>query len=157
MVRLVRQVRLRTRLALAFAALCVMLAGMAVIGERSSAAQEQANVEIGRLQVLTREVMELKFRDADVSGWQVAYAWDVPFKGGAAATADDSDNREGFLASAGALRSELAAVHTADLTAEEQQLFDTVKSGFADFLRYDEQVVTLFREDTPPRSLRPTR
>ena len=148
MVALVRRVRLRTRLATAFALLCLMLAGMAVIGERSSAAQEQAGEEIGHLQVLTREVMQLKFRDADVSGWQVAYAWDVPTLGGPAATADDAANRKGFLTSAGALKAELAAVHTTILTPAELKLFTTIKDGFEEFLGYDDQVVALFRKNT---------
>ncbi|WP_433606427.1 methyl-accepting chemotaxis protein [Dactylosporangium sp. CA-139114] len=148
MVRLVRHVRLRTRLALAFAVMCALLAGMAVIGERGSAAQEDASAGIGRLQTLSRQVMQLKFRDADVSGWQVAYAWDVPTLGGAAATADDSANRKGFLASASALRQELAAVDTGALTGAEQQLFATIKTSFASFLAYDQQVVTLYRTGT---------
>src|SRR5690349_8954089 len=98
MVGFVRRVRLRTRLALAFAVMCLLLAGMAFVGTQGSQEQQQANEQIARLQVLTREVMELKFRDADVSGWQVAYAWDVPTIGGVAATADGSANRKGFLA-----------------------------------------------------------
>ncbi|MFI5909733.1 HAMP domain-containing protein [Dactylosporangium sp. NPDC051541] len=145
MVSLVRRVRLRTRLALAFAIMCAMLGGMAVIGERGSAAQENASAGVSALQTLSQQVMQLKFRDADVSGWQVAYAGDVATLGGIAATADGSANRKGFLASASALRQELAAVDAGPLRDAEQRLFDTIKSSFTAFLGYDDQVVGLYR------------
>ncbi|WP_433043292.1 methyl-accepting chemotaxis protein [Dactylosporangium sp. CS-033363] len=140
-----RRVRLRTRLALAFAVMSALLAGMAFIGERGSAAQATASEGIGQLQTLSRQVMQLKFRDADVSGWQVAYAGDVATLGGVAATADTSPNRKGYLASAASLQTELDAVDTSLLTPAERQLFATIETSFAAFLDYDKQIVTLYR------------
>ncbi|GIH97314.1 chemotaxis protein [Planobispora siamensis] len=148
MISLLRAVRLRTRLLAAFAVLCVLLSGMAAIGISQSDTQRRLTERVGEMQVLTREVMELKFRDADVSGWQVAYAWDVPFIGGTAATADDSPNRKGFLDSAAALEKDLAAVHTGYLSPGEKALFEKIASSFRTFLDYDAQVVALFRKDS---------
>ncbi|GIF05807.1 hypothetical protein Asi03nite_33450 [Actinoplanes siamensis] len=63
----VRRIRLRTRPALASGVPCLMPAGMAVFGERSSSAQQRAGEQIGRLQVLTRQVMGLDSRDAHLA------------------------------------------------------------------------------------------
>jgi methyl-accepting chemotaxis protein len=149
MITLLRSVRLRTRLLVAFGILCTLLAGMAATGLSQSSAQQEVTERVGQMQSLTREVMELKFRDADVSGWQVAYAWDVPFTGGTAATADDSPNRKGFLDSAAALEKDLAAVHVEHLSPAERALFEKITSSFRTFLEYDDQVVALFRKDSP--------
>ncbi|MBG0817838.1 methyl-accepting chemotaxis protein [Planomonospora sp. ID82291] len=149
MITLLRSVRLRTRLLVAFGILCALLAGMAVMGLSQSAAQQEVTERVGQMQGLTRQVMELKFRDADVSGWQVAYAWDVPFIGGTAATEDGSPNRKGFLDSAAALEKDLAAVHVQHLSPAEKALFEKITSSFRTFLDYDGQVVTHFRKDSP--------
>ncbi|GAA3446700.1 chemotaxis protein [Planomonospora venezuelensis] len=147
MIALLRGVRLRTRLLTAFGIMFAMLAGMAAVGVHQSDTQRRVTERVGQMQTLTREVMELKFRDADVSGWQVAYAWDVPFIGGTAATADDSPNRKGFLDSAAALEKDLSGVHTEYLSPGEQELFDEITGQFRVFLDYDAQVVALFRKD----------
>jgi methyl-accepting chemotaxis protein len=93
--------------------------------------------------------MQLKFRDADVSGWQIAYAWDVPTIGGRAATADQSPNRKGFLDSAGALDKEIASVPVGELTPAEADLFKTIKDNLGKFLEIDKQVVALFKQEAP--------
>jgi methyl-accepting chemotaxis protein len=149
MIGLVRRLRLRTRLLGAFGTVCALLAVVTWIGVYQAGQQQRVTGQVGMLQLLTRDVMELKFRDADVSGWQVAYAWDVPFLGGRAATADDSANRKGFLDSAAALDREIAAVHAGDLTPAEATLFDQIKQNFAAFLEADKQVVELFRKESP--------
>jgi methyl-accepting chemotaxis protein len=149
MIGLVRRLRLRTRLLGAFGTVCALLAVVTWIGIYQAGQQQRVTRQVGMLQLLTRDVMELKFRDADVSGWQVAYAWDVPFLGGRAATADDSANRKGFLDSAAALDREIGAVHAGDLTPAEATLFDQIRRNFAAFLDADKQVVELFRQESP--------
>src|SRR4051812_30086065 len=74
MVAVVRRFRLRSRLLGAFGLLCVLLAGITFIGVYTAGQQERDTVRVGRLSALNRAVMQLKFRDTDVSGWQVAYA-----------------------------------------------------------------------------------
>src|SRR5690348_8783891 len=74
MTRLLRRMRLRSRLLLAFGVFCLLISVMTWVGTTQSSRQADIADEVGRLQVLTRDVMQLKFRDADVSGWQVAYA-----------------------------------------------------------------------------------
>ncbi|RSM70101.1 methyl-accepting chemotaxis protein [Actinoplanes sp. ATCC 53533] len=148
MTRLLRRMRLRSRLLLAFGTFCLLMSVMTWVGITQSNRQADIADEVGRLQVLTRDVMQLKFRDADVSGWQVAYAWDVPYLGGVAATAADSANRKGFVDSAAALKQEIAAVPVDELSAAERDAFTAIQDNFTSFLQYDDQVVALFKQNT---------
>jgi len=148
MTSLLRRVRLRARLLAAFGVFCLLVGAMTGVAITQSGKQADIATEIGRLQKLTHDIMQLKFRDADVSGWQVAYAWDVPFLGGVAATAATSANRKGFLDSAAALDQELDVVSPDRLSADEQGFFAAVRDSFASFLEYDQQVVTLFQQNT---------
>ncbi|GAA1806771.1 methyl-accepting chemotaxis protein [Planosporangium flavigriseum] len=149
MFRLLRRVRLRSRLLGAFGALCVLLAGLTWLSIHQAGQQHQITDQVGRLAVLNRTVMQLKFRDADVSGWQVAYAGDVASMGGRAATADESPNRKGFFDSAAALDKELAAVPVRDLTKSEAALYATIKENLVGFLEFDKQIVALYRQENP--------
>jgi methyl-accepting chemotaxis protein len=148
MTRLLRRMRLRSRLLLAFGIFCLLMSVMTWVGITQSNRQADIADEVGRLQVLTRDVMQLKFRDADVSGWQVAYAWDVPYLGGVAATAADSANRKGFVDSAAALKQEIAAVPADELSAAERTAFAAIQDNFTSFLQYDDQVAALFKQNT---------
>ncbi|NJC74138.1 methyl-accepting chemotaxis protein [Planosporangium thailandense] len=149
MVRILRRFRLRARLLGSFGALVVLMAGLTGLSIYQSQQQDQATKTVARLAVLNRAVMELKFRDADVSGWQTAYAWDVTSLGGIAATDDQSPNRKGFLDSASNLNKEVAAVPVADLTKSEAALYATIKENLLGYLDADKEVVQLFRQNTP--------
>ena len=109
-----RSVGLRTTATVGLA--CALMAGGTLAGLHGMAAQERATAESSALLRLTREVGELKFLDADVSGWQVAYAWDAYQLGPREAVAPDAPNRKGFLEQAEALRDAVDAVHVDDLT-----------------------------------------
>ena len=149
MIGILRRMRLRLRLLLAFGLFCLLVAAMTGVGMVQSREQTRIADQVGRLQVLTRDVLELKFRNADISGWQLAYAWDSAFLSGAKATADDSPNRAGFLASAAALTGEIAAVGADPLTVAEHGFFQVIKTNFAEFLSVDEQVVAIMRAGGP--------
>ncbi|MGC9667747.1 methyl-accepting chemotaxis protein [Planosporangium sp. 12N6] len=146
---LLRRARLRARLLASFGTLVLLLAGITGLGVYQAEQEKQVAETVGRLSLLNRTLMQLKFRDADVSGWQVAYAWDVALIGGRAATEDTSPNRKGYLESAGALAKELAAVPVADLTPAEAELYATVKDNLLGYLEADKQVVQWYRQDTP--------
>jgi methyl-accepting chemotaxis protein len=146
---LLRRARLRNRLLASFGVLTALIAAVAFLGVYQAGQQQRITGEVSRLAKLNRDVMQLKFRDADVSGWQIAYAWDVPTIGGRAATADQSPNRKGFLDSAGALDKEIASVPVGELTPAEADLFKTIKDNLGKFLEIDKQVVALFKQEAP--------
>ena len=99
-------------------------------------------------QALTR-VETIKYYDGDVSGWQVAYAWDARRIGPLAAVAPDAANRAGYLADAQALRDELSKMPTDVLTAKEAPIFDKIVADWDTFFALDDQVVALYQQNTP--------
>ncbi|MBB2948149.1 methyl-accepting chemotaxis protein [Actinoplanes lutulentus] len=135
--------RLRVRLLSAFGVFCLLVAAMTAVGVAESRAQTAAADRVDEMQVLTRAVMQLKFRNADVSGWQLAYGWDASLKGPAAAIDPASENRKGTTDSLDALESELKVVADSDLTADERALFAAITENFAKFREYDDQVVEI--------------
>ncbi|GIF07858.1 methyl-accepting chemotaxis protein [Actinoplanes siamensis] len=144
-----RRLRLRARLLGAFGIFCVLVSTMTAVGIAQSKKQDEIGQEVGRLQGLSRAVMQLKYRNADVNAWQVAYSWDATVIGGTAATADDSLNRKGFLDSAAALDKELGAIDTTLLSAQERQYYAAIQQNFDKFLTVDKKNVTGLRAGGP--------
>ncbi len=139
-----------TRMAATLTVVCLLLTGASALALRGMAAQSQATDEVTSLLRLTREVGELKFYDADISGWQVAYAWDA-YQLGPQQAVDPaaSANRQGFLDQSAALRDELDDVHVEDFTPAERAEFDRMTGLWDSFFAEDEKVVAMFREGTP--------
>ena len=108
-----------------------------------------ANDRLAELQEVSTEVGEVRTMNADVSGWQVAYAWDTRRIGGPEAVAADSANRAGYLESVQTLQAALDAVDTDLLTADESATFEQIASLWQDFFAADDRVVAAYQEGTP--------
>ena len=91
----------------------------------------------------------IEYFNADVSGWQIAYAWDARRTGPLEAVAADADNRAGFLGIADKLRAELGAMPTEVLTGKEAKIFADITTKWQDFFTLDNQVVALYSQNTP--------
>jgi len=63
------------------------------------------------------------------TGYQISYAWDASFWGGAKAVDPTTDNRKGFLDIVAGIRTNLAAVHTQYLTGAEKAQLDSLRSS----------------------------
>jgi methyl-accepting chemotaxis protein len=148
MLDLVRRIGLRNRLFGGFAVICALLIGMTWVGVQSAREQGRLSEHVGELQVSTRNMMQLKYRVADISNWQVSYAWDAARMGGKAATSPGSPNRRGFEDATAALNRELNAVQRGNLSADETKIFTEVREDFETYLKTDEQAVNLFRQDS---------
>ncbi|MEN1975766.1 methyl-accepting chemotaxis protein, partial [Cellulomonas olei] len=109
----------------------------------------EANERLADLQEVSTQVGEVRTMNSDVSGWQVAYAWDTRRIGGPEAVADANPNRAGYLDSAQSLRDTLATVDTGALTPEERSTFSDIVSLWDDFFAADDRVVEAYREGTP--------
>ncbi|GAA4628842.1 methyl-accepting chemotaxis protein [Cellulomonas oligotrophica] len=105
-----------------------------------------ANAELADLQELSTAVGEVRMFNSDVTGWQVAYAWDTRIIGGPEAVADDALNRAGYIASAAALQDQLVALDAIsdEMTAEEAALVDEIAGLWQDFFAVDDQVVEAY-------------
>jgi methyl-accepting chemotaxis protein len=143
-----------TRMAATIVIVCLLLTGASALALRGMSAQQSATSEVTDLLRLTREVGELKFLDADISGWQVAYAWDAYQVGPLKAVDPASGNRKGFLEQADALRAGLAAVHVEDFTGAEREDFDRMLPLWDQYFAEDEKIVAMLREGTPEGMVR---
>src|SRR6476646_9267969 len=62
---------------------------------------------------------EIEYYNGDVSGWQVAYAWDARRVGPVAAVKPAAGNRAGYVADADKLRAVLKGIFSGALTTAE--------------------------------------
>ncbi|BBH68917.1 hypothetical protein ACTI_56020 [Actinoplanes sp. OR16] len=141
---ILRRLRLAGRLGAAFAVVLVLL-GIAVgIGAVGLTRQQDATEELHTLQGLMRQVDEQKFLNADISGWQLAVAWDAYRIGYKKAVEDTSQNRAGFLADKEVLEELLADTNTAAMTAEEKAHFDSINDQWDKYFAADSQMIALY-------------
>jgi methyl-accepting chemotaxis protein len=105
-----------------------------------------ANARLAELQDVSTDIGEIRMFNSDVSGWQVAYAWDTRRIGGPDAVSLDNPNRAGYVDSAAALQDALDAVDTASLTTEERSTFEQIGSLWQEFFAADDQVVAAYQQ-----------
>ncbi|PPK98096.1 methyl-accepting chemotaxis protein [Kineococcus xinjiangensis] len=145
MTALFRRLRVGTRLAVAVGiviALLAVTAGVALVG---SAKQRDTAEELRDLSRLTHYVDMQKFWDADVTGWQAAYVWDVYRLGAEEAMLDDAGNRAGFLTDKAALLAELDAAPLDLMTAEERALHDVIVAKWGEYFVSEERSAQHYR------------
>ena len=139
---ILRRMRLAGRLGAAFGVVLILL-GIAVgIGAWGLTSQATSADAVKKLQHLMHQVDEQKYYNADISGWQVAYVWDVRRLG--VAKALNGDNRKGFLADFDLLDKLLADTDTASMTAGELTEFEKLKEHWASYKKSDDQMVALY-------------
>src|SRR5690242_5713608 len=120
--------------------------GFAVVGLGHAG---DARAKVHALQEARSRTQEIEYYNGDVSGWQVAYAWDARRIGPVAAVKPDAGNRAGFLADAALLRDVLKKMPTDVLTRTEKANFETIVADWDKFFAFDDQVVALYNQDTP--------
>ena len=120
--------------------------GFALAGLRSAG---ETRDQVDALGDARSHTQQIEYYNGDVSGWQVAYAWDARRIGPVPAVAPDAGNRAGFLADAEKLRAELERMPTAALTDEEAADFATIKDDWDKFFAFDDQVVALYNQNSP--------
>jgi methyl-accepting chemotaxis protein len=88
--------------------------------------------------------------NADVSGWQVAYAWDARRIGGAAAVQlTEGGNRAGFLDVGQRLRDELKKAPTGVFNEKERAIAEEIDTKWDDFFALDDKAAALYAQNTP--------
>ena len=142
---LLRRLRVGTRLALAFGVVLALLLATGAAALAGISGQSRALDEQRRLSQLVRFVEQQRFWNADVSGWQVAYAWDSYRLGAAQAVDPSSGNRAGFLADQDKLREALDAAPVDLMTAHERELTGRLTALWDDYFTSDDRAVELYR------------
>jgi methyl-accepting chemotaxis protein len=136
---------LRIKLGLAFGLVCAALVAVAVTGVTGSSAQRQSTGQISDLLVLTTDVKDLNYYNTDLSGWQIAYAWDVRRLGPSAAK-PDATSRAGFLKDRESVGKLLGSFHDEYFTSAERALFEGIKKDLDGFFKMDDQLFALYKQ-----------
>jgi methyl-accepting chemotaxis protein len=145
---MLRRLRIGTRVLLLSAVGLVLAAVLVLTAYAGFQSQTAAGRRSEAAMHLTGDVMEAKFRTADMAGWQTGYAFDFA-RGVPGALSDNSGQRKQFLASAAALRAGYAAVAQATLTASERDLLGQARQAFESFMTIDSRIVAGYRAGTP--------
>ncbi len=143
------------RLAGAFgviALLLVTVVGVALAGISSQNRTQRALVADQRA---TEDALQLKFRAADVNGWQTAYAFDAVLKAKDALN-DAVGSRKSFVESSAAFRTELAAVKADAALSDHLADIEEIADSFNRFMVLDERIVALYRTGRPADSTEAT-
>ncbi|GAT71307.1 methyl-accepting chemotaxis protein [Planomonospora sphaerica] len=148
MSRLIGRWKVGTRLIACFSMIVALFGGAALVGLNALRTQDAAIEHMEQMTVLGRDVQEIKYFNSDVSGWQVAYAWEAALGDPAAAVKADAASRAGYLEVVGRLRKHLQSVDTTAMTAEEKKTFQTLIADWDAFLAMDDKIADLFAKGT---------
>ena len=121
---------------------------VAAAGWSGLSSSQSSSSQIVALDTLRLQVAQISRYNSDVSGWQVAYAWDASTIGPQAAVAPDSANRAGFVTSIGELHTLLDELDVETMTDAEKALFPEITSSWDAFEAVDAQVVGLYEDGT---------
>ncbi|GIF08209.1 hypothetical protein Asi03nite_57470 [Actinoplanes siamensis] len=123
--------------------------GAGVVGLVALRAQDRAVAHMNDMLLLSRAVQEIKYFNSDVSGWQVAYAWEAALGDPEKAVKPDAASRAGYLEVVGRLRTHLAGLDTTAMNAQELKTFQAIRTDWDAFLAMDDKIAAMFAEGTP--------
>ncbi len=134
------------RLALGFVATGLLFTIAGVVALRGISSQASGLEKVQTTEDIATTALQVKYRSADLNGWQTAYAFDI-VHGTPGATQDSGASRSAFLDSA-SFRTELAALEALPLTAEQAAAVARTKAGFEKFMSLDQDVIAGYRSGT---------
>ena len=147
MTRLLRAARLRLRLLAAFGLVCALLIAVTAIGVAGQRQQQRAAGDAAAVQVLSRQAMQLKFLNADMNSWVIAYFANLQ-AGSPAQVVGPGSNRDDAVKAKTAALAVLGEVRTGYLTGPERATFDQLKQQFTAVAAAEEQMAGFLRQDT---------
>ncbi|GIE77336.1 hypothetical protein Aph02nite_32860 [Actinoplanes philippinensis] len=121
-----------------------VLITMVVLGVSVSARQERMADQARRAQHLAQAADQVKYRSADLNGWQNAYALDIARSMDGAAD-DSSGSRAQFIAAAARFNSDLTTLENLPASPDIRHIVQGVRSAFDEFMAVDRAAVQLYR------------
>lgn len=143
-------VRVGTRMAIACVALGLLFLLVSVLAFRLAGDQSAVATTAAGQADDVAATLNLRYQAADMNGWQTAYAFDAA-RGVSGAAADTGASRKAFLASATAVRDQLAAADRLSLSDGERARLTAARSAFEEFMRVDDEIVADYRSGDPAR------
>jgi methyl-accepting chemotaxis protein len=148
MTDLLRATRLRVRLFGAFGLVCGLLVVVTAFGVAGQRQQQHAAGKAAAIQVLSRQTMELKFLNADMNSWVIAYFSNLQAGAGTPAqVVGPGSNRDDAVKAKKAAAAVLADMDLRHLSAAERETFDQLKQQFTAVDAAEEQMAGFLRED----------
>ncbi|MEV1290369.1 methyl-accepting chemotaxis protein [Micromonospora sp. NPDC049679] len=129
------------RLGAAFVVVCALLIGVAVGGVWGMQHHRSLQRELIRLNALSDQIQELRYLDADISGWQGYVYAEALVDGGPAAVKPDAYSRSGLLASKDAVFKLLPAIDRSAMNAAERAEMDRQSGMWKSYFEYDDQMI----------------
>ncbi|GAB2729544.1 methyl-accepting chemotaxis protein [Nocardioides pakistanensis] len=105
--------------------------------------------EMHDLENLSVAVQNVNFYNADVTGWQLGYAWDTRVIGPRKAVSEEGYNRAGFLESKASLEQALEEVPTELMTDGERASFESMLGYWDELFALDDQAVAFYQKGDP--------
>jgi methyl-accepting chemotaxis protein len=137
--------RVGTRLAVAFGSLGLLLLAVVTVALRGTSSQTSSERALIADQRAIQDVLQLKFRAADFNGWQTAYAFDA-VRGAKSAVDDATGNRKSFLDSVASFRREVAVVDANPTLDKHSSAIREISDAFDRFMASDQQIATFYRD-----------
>jgi methyl-accepting chemotaxis protein len=145
----VRRFTIGTRLAGTFAAVLLLLLGVAAMAFATIVDQRTAANDVRRLTVVTRQAEEIKTHAATLNGWQAGYINDIYRLGAGRALGGDSVAYQAWRQERDSFQTFLGQVDAGAFTAEERALFDQVRAELDTYVKVDEKLVAAYKPGTP--------
>ncbi|HET9142988.1 methyl-accepting chemotaxis protein [Actinophytocola sp.] len=135
------------RLGRSFGAVAALIAVAAGAGFWGMQQQADAQERVAALVQIQRDVQQVRYQAAEVTGWQGLMIADTNSFGNASAVSDESYNRAGELKAKAALYEVLEGGHTADMNAAEKALWAELTPTWDGFFAEDTKMVEALRAD----------
>ncbi|MFI7546971.1 methyl-accepting chemotaxis protein [Actinoplanes sp. NPDC049599] len=143
-----RRFSIGTRLAGTFAAVLVLLLGVAVMAFGTIVQQRNAAAQVRSLEVLTRQGEAIKTHAATLNGWQSSYINDIYRLGAARALGGDSVAFKAWQQERDVFQEFLEQVTVGVLTDAERAMYDRVRAELANYVQVNEMLVAAYRPGT---------
>ena len=138
---LLRDLSIGRRLGAAFAALALLLVAVAGAGLYGALSQQQLRAESQELSSLRDDVQELRYLDADVSGWQGYVYAEAAVEDPVVAVQPTSYNAKGLLDSKDTVYALLDSVDTGAFTSSERSSFETMTGQWDEYFAITDQML----------------
>ncbi|MFI7601916.1 methyl-accepting chemotaxis protein [Actinoplanes sp. NPDC049681] len=143
-----RRFSIGARLFGTFAAVLVLLLGIAAMAFATIVAQRGSANDVRRLEVLTRQAQEIKTHAATLNGWQSSYINDIYRLGAARALGGDSVAYKAWQQERDTFRTFLGRVDAAAFTATEKTLFAQVGKELDTYVAVNDKLVATYKPGT---------
>ena len=143
--RRLRDLRIGTRMAAAFALCGLFVAAAACFGQVSQGRAADLQDRLDQLAVSKQIADDLLVSINEVTGWQGLYLDDVVAFGTDKALAEDAYNRGGYLRSKARIQKLFTTIDRSGLTARERAVLARTQQGFEKLFAEDDTIMTQVR------------